>query len=184
MSSSPMIAALPRAPSINPVPLLEPYLVEVIIPFSTGTVDEAVRQATIVAQSLVTAAINNILGAAPTVLDTIAEIDAAISNDPNFATTMATALASKALKITKVQGGGLATGGGDLSADRTITVTVASNAQAQQGQDNVTVITPANLWVALKYLLQQPNVLISLLPTTQPTQAGVPWVNGGVISIT
>lgn len=36
-----------------------------------------------------------VLGAAPSTLDTLAEIDAAIGNDPNFATTITTALAGK-----------------------------------------------------------------------------------------
>lgn len=43
----------------------------------------------------VTAAVTAVVGAAPGTLDTIAEIDAAINNDPSFATTMATALATK-----------------------------------------------------------------------------------------
>lgn len=43
----------------------------------------------------VKAAIAQVLGAAPSTLDTIAEIDAAIGNDPNFATTMTTALSQK-----------------------------------------------------------------------------------------
>lgn len=44
----------------------------------------------------VQAAIANLVGGAPTVLDTLAEIDAALNNDPNFAATMTTALALKA----------------------------------------------------------------------------------------
>lgn len=43
----------------------------------------------------VKAAIAQLLGTAPATLDTIQEIDAAIGNDPNFATTMTTALAGK-----------------------------------------------------------------------------------------
>ncbi|MCX5512286.1 hypothetical protein [Kaistia algarum] len=38
--------------------------------------------------------------------------------------------------------GGLATGGGDLSANRTITVTKASQAQAEAGTDDATAMTP------------------------------------------
>lgn len=37
---------------------------------------------------------------------------------------------------------GLASGGGALTADRTITVTVASQAQAEAGTDNTTAMTP------------------------------------------
>ena len=40
---------------------------------------------------------------------------------------------------------GLATGGGDLLADRTITVPIASTAQAQAGTNNATAITPLRL---------------------------------------
>lgn len=42
--------------------------------------------------------ISTILGAAPETLDTLAEIDNALNNDPNFATTMTTALATKLVK--------------------------------------------------------------------------------------
>lgn len=38
--------------------------------------------------------------------------------------------------------GGLATGGGALTADRTVTVTAASQAQAEAGTDNATAMTP------------------------------------------
>lgn len=37
---------------------------------------------------------------------------------------------------------GLATGGGDLSADRTITVPIATQAQAEAGTNNTTAMTP------------------------------------------
>ncbi|GJE45376.1 hypothetical protein [Methylobacterium soli] len=60
--------------------------------------DQAAGRTALGAVSLadVNAAIALLVGAAPSTLDTIAEIDAAIGNDPNFATTMATALAGKA----------------------------------------------------------------------------------------
>lgn len=44
----------------------------------------------------VTTAIANLVAGAPAVLNTLAEIDAALNNDPNFAATMTTALALKA----------------------------------------------------------------------------------------
>lgn len=47
-----------------------------------------------------------------------------------------------ALRATTVTGGGVATGGGDLSANRTITVTEATQVQAQALADTATVITP------------------------------------------
>lgn len=43
----------------------------------------------------VSAAIAQVVGAAPTTLDTLAEINAALNNDPNFASTVMTALAGK-----------------------------------------------------------------------------------------
>jgi hypothetical protein len=45
--------------------------------------------------SQITSQINALLGAAPAALDTLAEIDAAIGNDANFATTMTTALGNR-----------------------------------------------------------------------------------------
>lgn len=43
----------------------------------------------------------------------------------------------------QVVGGGLATGGGDLSADRTITVSAASQAQQEAGASSAVAVTPA-----------------------------------------
>ena len=49
---------------------------------------------------------------------------------------------TRALTARTVTGGGLATGGGDLSANRVITVPVATQAQAETGADNATAMTP------------------------------------------
>lgn len=49
---------------------------------------------------------------------------------------------NKADKATTVTGGGLVSGGGDLSANRTLTVTGSTQAQAQAGTDNATAMTP------------------------------------------
>ncbi len=54
-------------------------------------------------------------------------------------------LAAKALKTITISGGGLATGGGDLSANRTITVTAASAAEAAAGTRADVALTPAAL---------------------------------------
>lgn len=51
-------------------------------------------------------------------------------------------LAAKADAATTISGGGLATGGGDLSANRTITVTEASEVEAQAGTAFDVVMTP------------------------------------------
>ncbi len=60
-----------------------------------------------------------------------------------------TALDTKAAHATTVVGGGLASGGGDLSANRTITVTKSSNAQALAGTDDTTAMTPVRVKEAI-----------------------------------
>ncbi|WP_378952064.1 hypothetical protein [Mesorhizobium sp. ANAO-SY3R2] len=92
--------------------------------------------------SAVTAKINALIAGAPGALDTLYELAAALGNDPNFATTVSTALAARALAIRSVAGAGLASGGGDLTADRTITVTKSTNPQAVAGIDDTTAMTP------------------------------------------
>ncbi len=66
------------------------------------------------------------------------------NNTSQIATTafVQTAVSGKASNAITVQGGGLASGGGDLSNNRTITVTAATQAQAEAGTDNTTVMTP------------------------------------------
>jgi microcystin-dependent protein len=59
-----------------------------------------------------------------------------------LAGSIATALGLKADKARSVTGGGLASGGGDLSADRVINVSEASNAEALAGTSSTTVLTP------------------------------------------
>lgn len=62
-----------------------------------------------------------------------------------IATYMATALASVFAAIgTTITGAGLATGGGSLAANRTITVTAASDAQAIAQAAATVALTPAN----------------------------------------
>lgn len=53
-------------------------------------------------------AITNLLGSAPTTLDTLNELATALGNDPNFATTIATNIASKTSKYTTTVGDGVA----------------------------------------------------------------------------
>jgi hypothetical protein len=60
-------------------------------------------------------------------------------------TAQQTALDLKADKTITISGGGLATGGGNLSANGTITVTKASSAQAIAGTDDATALTPSKL---------------------------------------
>lgn len=73
------------------------------------------------------------------------------NNSTRLATTayadgaVATSAALKADKTITISGGDLATGGGDLSANRTITVTKSTAPQAVAGTDDTTVLTPAKL---------------------------------------
>ncbi|UWU13278.1 hypothetical protein N2599_14105 [Rhizobium sullae] len=83
---------------------------------------------TIATTAFVTAAINVIKGGVAAAFDTLSEI--------------ATELGLKAAKAVTITGGGLVTGGGDLSANRALTVTKSSNAQAKAGTDDTTAMTP------------------------------------------
>lgn len=56
-----------------------------------------------------------------------------------------TSIAARAVKTITVTGGGLATGGGDLSANRTITVPKASAAEVTAGTDDTKAVTPLAL---------------------------------------
>jgi len=73
------------------------------------------------------------------------------ANKP-VSTAQATAISSKADKSISVGAGGLATGGGDLSASRTISVPKSSNAQALAGVDDTTAMTPARVKDAIATL--------------------------------
>jgi hypothetical protein len=70
----------------------------------------------------ITTAVDGIVDGAPGALDTLNEIAAAIADDSNYATTLTSALTTKADKVTTISGGTGIEGGGDLSTDRTITL--------------------------------------------------------------
>ncbi len=72
------------------------------------------------------------------------------------------ALGAKADKATTVSGGGLATGGGDLSANRTITVTAATQPEAEAGLLDTRAMTP----------LKTKQAIDALVPAATTTQAG------------
>lgn len=55
-------------------------------------------------------AISALVASSPTALDTLNELASALGNDPNFATTMTNALASKAAKATTLNGYGITNG--------------------------------------------------------------------------
>lgn len=103
---------------------------------------------------------NSIVGAPPAALNTLLELADALNNDPNFADTIMAALATEAstranadnvlqtninsLQSRVIGTSGLVTGGGDLSANRTLTVMASTNAQGQVGTDTTTAMTPAS----------------------------------------
>lgn len=74
-------------------------------------------------QAVLSAAINSLIASAPGTLDTLNELAAALGNDPNFATTITTALAGKVPTSRTVAGHA-------LSADVTLVANDISNATA------------------------------------------------------
>ncbi|BAV74100.1 side tail fiber domain protein [Pseudomonas chlororaphis subsp. aurantiaca] len=60
--------------------------------------------------AFVKAAVAALVGSSPAALDTLNELAAALGNDPNFATTMTSALAGKAAKATTLAGYGITDG--------------------------------------------------------------------------
>lgn len=84
----------------------------------------------------VSAGIAAIVDGSPSTLDTLNELAAALGDDPNFATTVSTNIGLKADKTTTVSAGTGLTGGGDLSANRTLSVSYGTAAgTACQGND-------------------------------------------------
>jgi len=86
--------------------------------------------------------ITTLIGGAPGTLDTLNELAAAINDDANYASTLTTALATKADKSTTLTAGTGLTGGGDLSTDRTISLDTSGVTAASYGSaTQVPVIT-------------------------------------------
>jgi hypothetical protein len=81
---------------------------------------------------------------------------AADTNTTQIATTayVQGELGDRVITARTVTGSGLVTGGGDLSANRTLAVTKASQAQAEAGVDDATAMTP----------LQTKNAITALAP--------------------
>lgn len=68
-----------------------------------------------------------------------------------------------------ISAAGLATGGGDLSEDRTITVPVASEAEAQAGTDNAAAMTPLRTAQAIAALAVPPGTILDYAADTVPS---------------
>ena len=81
-------------------------------------------------------AVANIVDSAPGTLDTLNELAAALGDDPNFATTTATNIGTKANKTITVSAGSGLTGGGDLTANRTISHADTSTVTDVNGSGN------------------------------------------------
>ena len=89
-------------------------------------------------------AVANLVDSSPGTLDTLNELAAALGDDPNFATTTATNIGTKANKTITVSAGSGLTGGGDLTANRTISHADTSS-QASVNNSNGTVIQDITL---------------------------------------
>lgn len=79
-----------------------------------------------------------------------------------------------------VTGGGLASGGGDLSANRTITVPVATQAEAEAGAVDNKAMTPlkaAQQLAALGLLASNANVFKKLVSGSIPSPSGIFGIN-------
>lgn len=80
----------------------------------------SVDVSSLASESFVNGVVANLVDSAPVTLDTLNELAAALGDDPNFATTVSNSIGTKAAKTTTVSAGTALTGGGDLSANRTI----------------------------------------------------------------
>ena len=80
--------------------------------------------ATYATQSYVTTAISNLVNAAPTALDTLAELSAALNNDASFATTVTNSLAGKQAQLNGT--GFVKISGSSISYDNSTYLTTSS----------------------------------------------------------
>ncbi|MGU9981452.1 hypothetical protein ACJ4V0_15560 [Phreatobacter sp. HK31-P] len=147
------------------------YFKEVVGPPATTYIDYVSSVGPVVWRSLVAASDTSVTsfngrvgGVNPVTSDyTAAMVDATAPAGLTGATVQAvldaigTAIALKADKAVTVVGGGLASGGGDISASRTITVTKSSNAQAIAGVDDTTAMTPVRVKDAIIALAPAPG---------------------------
>jgi hypothetical protein len=93
---------------------------------------------------------------------------AADTNTTQIATTgyVQGELSDRVITARTVTGSGLASGGGDLSANRVITVTKSSQAQAEAGTDDATAMTP----------LQTKNAVVAQVPAL----TNLKWMGRGL----
>ncbi|TCU35458.1 hypothetical protein [Rhizobium azibense] len=76
----------------------------------------------------INAAVAGVIASAPTTLDTLNELAAALGDDPNFSATITALIGTKAARAITISAGTGLTGGGDLSANRTLSHADTSSA--------------------------------------------------------
>lgn len=89
---------------------------------------------TVATQNYVQTKIADLVASSPSTLDTLNELAQALGNDPNFATTVATQIGTKANKTTTISAGTGLSGGGDLSTDRTLSIDAGTMAKINHGE--------------------------------------------------
>ncbi|MCA9036302.1 MAG: hypothetical protein KDA91_14300 [Planctomycetaceae bacterium] len=80
----------------------------------------------------VAARIAELVDSSPTALDTLNELAAALGDDANFATTVNTALAARALQTITLSAGSHLEGGGDLSANRSFNLSSSNRSKLDE----------------------------------------------------
>ena len=136
------------------------------------------------AKALVTAQITGLADGAPAALDTLNELAAALGDDPNFAATVTTQLAAKASAARLIGAGTGLTGGGDLTADRTLSVNIASQAEAEAGVSNTKVMTPLRVAEAIGALVVADHYESTWQTVTPGATLTLPHALAGVVSTT
>lgn len=104
-----------------------------ITPAAIGTLTAA-QITTAIADGL-----DGVVNGAPGTLDTLNELADAIGNDPNFAASLVPSSRS-------ISAGSGLTGGGTLSANRTLSLLVATVAQFRAAQTGTYALTAKNVW--------------------------------------
>ncbi len=100
-------------------------------------------------RAFVSSAISALVASSPSTLDTLNELATALGNDPNFAATISTALGNKAAKSTIITAGAGLTGGGDLSANRSLAVDFATPAETVAGEIDHKPAAPSGVHAAI-----------------------------------
>lgn len=183
------ISDLPVRPEIKVVPFLPGKIVEIILPVNSATVDAAVHAVQDLILSLgvenigglvaalagkathaeIATAVANLVASSPATLDTLKELADALGDDPNFATTIATALAGKQPSdddLTAIAALSTTPFGRGL-------LTLAGAEAARTALDLATVAATGAI----------NDLDLTQMPTSQPATPGVIWRNGDFLAI-